>query len=105
MAAAGHVERKEREHGDLAALEAAITPKTRMLMINSPHNPSGAVTEGAILDEIGSIARAHGAHVLVDEVYLDVSGTDLQPAALRGEKIAAVSAAIARCTTRKSVHQ
>ena len=58
-----------------------ITPRTRLIIITSPHNPSGVVADPAALDEIGRMAAAHGAHVLVDEVYLDVtSGGDDQVA-------------------------
>jgi aspartate/methionine/tyrosine aminotransferase len=51
----------------------AMTPRTRIIIITTPHNPSGVVADPAALDEIGAIARAHGAHVLLDEVYLDVA--------------------------------
>jgi aspartate/methionine/tyrosine aminotransferase len=51
----------------------AMTPRTRIIIITTPHNPSGVVADSATLDEIGAIARAHGAHVLLDEVYLDVA--------------------------------
>jgi aspartate/methionine/tyrosine aminotransferase len=51
----------------------AITPRTRLVILTSPHNPSGVVVDGTALDEVGRIANAHGAWVLVDEVYLDAS--------------------------------
>lgn len=51
----------------------AMTPRTRMIIITNPHNPSGVIADSAALDEIGAIARRHGAHVLVDEVYLDLA--------------------------------
>ena len=43
-------------------------------MITSPHNPTGVAADPAALDEIGRIAERAGAHVLVDEVYKDVTG-------------------------------
>lgn len=46
-----------------------ITPKTRMIMVNSPHNPSGAVFEESDLDALAEIATRHGLLVISDEVY------------------------------------
>src|SRR5581483_3650295 len=60
-------------HPDLAAIAAAITPRTRAIWINSPHNPTGAVFTA---DEIGGIAalcRAHDLWLLSDEVYEDLA--------------------------------
>jgi len=47
----------------------AITPRTRMIMINSPHNPSGAVLAKEDLDTLADIVRDTGIIVLSDEVY------------------------------------
>ncbi|HEY4144416.1 pyridoxal phosphate-dependent aminotransferase [Pinirhizobacter sp.] len=47
----------------------AITPRTRMIMINSPHNPSGAVLAKGDLDALADIVRDTGIIVLSDEVY------------------------------------
>ena len=63
----------------------ALTPRTKLIVLTSPHNPTGAIIDTDALDEVGTIARQHGAHVLVDEVYLDVSGDALLPAARRGD--------------------
>jgi aspartate/methionine/tyrosine aminotransferase len=49
----------------------ALTPKTRLIVITNLHNPSSALTPDAVLREVGDLARSVGAHVLVDEVYLD----------------------------------
>lgn len=46
-----------------------ITPKTRLIIVNTPHNPSGAVFAQADLDELADIATQHGLLVLSDEVY------------------------------------
>lgn len=46
-----------------------ITPKTRLIIVNTPHNPSGAVFAQADLDELADIAATHGLLVLSDEVY------------------------------------
>jgi len=56
---------------DLAALEAAVTPSTRLIIVSSPHNPSGISLDAAILRGLVDIAERARAHVLVDEVYLD----------------------------------
>ena len=54
---------------DIAQLEALVTPKTRMMMINTPSNPTGAVfpreTVGALVD----FARRHDLYLLSDEMY------------------------------------
>src|SRR4051812_23249640 len=54
---------------DLDALAAAFTPRTRLVLVNTPHNPTGTVLTR---DEVGAIARLaveHDAVVLTDEVY------------------------------------
>jgi N-succinyldiaminopimelate aminotransferase len=54
---------------DEAALRAAFTPRTRLLLLNSPHNPTGKVFTRAELELIGRIAAEHGCWVVTDEVY------------------------------------
>jgi methionine aminotransferase len=54
---------------DWNAVRAAITPGTRMLMINSPHNPSGAMLSDADMREVAAILRGTGIVLLSDEVY------------------------------------
>jgi hypothetical protein len=56
---------------DPGAIRRAITPRTRLIVITNLHNPSSALTADSVLSEVGDIARGAGAHVLVDEVYLD----------------------------------
>ena len=51
----------------------AMTPRTRLIILTSPHNPSGVIASRNALVEIGRMADANGAHVLVDEVYHDAS--------------------------------
>ena len=63
----------------------AMTPRTKLIAITSPHNPTGVAADPAALDEIGRMAAAAGAHVLVDEVYRDVTGDAAPPAATRGD--------------------
>lgn len=47
----------------------ALTPRTRMVIVNSPHNPSGATLRAADLDDLAELLRNTGAYVLADEVY------------------------------------
>ncbi|WP_327151252.1 pyridoxal phosphate-dependent aminotransferase [Nocardia sp. NBC_01329] len=54
---------------DHDSLRAAITPATRMLILNSPHNPTGTVLDRADLAAIAEIACEHDLLVLTDEVY------------------------------------
>ncbi|WP_067703758.1 pyridoxal phosphate-dependent aminotransferase [Nocardia jejuensis] len=54
---------------DLDSLRAAITPKTRMLLVNSPHNPTGTVLSRADLTAIAEIAIEHDLYVMADEAY------------------------------------
>jgi methionine aminotransferase len=54
---------------DWQRVRDAITPKTSMILINSPHNPSGAVLSSADLEELAAIVRDTSIVVLSDEVY------------------------------------
>jgi aspartate/methionine/tyrosine aminotransferase len=52
-----------------ADVEALLTPRTRMLVLNSPHNPTGSVLEPKDLDEIAALVREREIFVLSDEIY------------------------------------
>lgn len=54
---------------DIAALEAAINPKTKMIVLNSPHNPVGKVFTREELTAIGKVCVKHNIIILSDEVY------------------------------------
>ncbi len=54
---------------DIADLKAAISDKTKMLIINSPQNPTGGVLSGSDLDAIAALAVKHDFWVLSDEIY------------------------------------
>ncbi|SJM60082.1 aminotransferase class I/II-fold pyridoxal phosphate-dependent enzyme [Agrococcus casei] len=54
---------------DPADLERAITPRTKAIVLNSPHNPTGAVFTPERLRAIAEIANRHGILVISDEVY------------------------------------
>ena len=66
-------------------VKAAITPRTRLIVITSAHNPTGAVADDSSLESVGKLAERAGAHVLVDEVYLDTADAPIRPAALLGD--------------------
>lgn len=52
-----------------AEIEAAITPRTRAIMINSPANPMGTVLPPEDLEELARIAESHGLWIVSDEIY------------------------------------
>ncbi|TVQ40680.1 MAG: pyridoxal phosphate-dependent aminotransferase [Geminicoccaceae bacterium] len=54
---------------DVGRIEAAITPKTRAVMINSPGNPTGAVFEAAAIDALAALCTDRGLWLVSDEVY------------------------------------
>jgi arginine:pyruvate transaminase len=56
-------------HPNLAAIEKAVTPKTRAILLNSPSNPTGAVFTEAEINAICDIARRHDLWLISDEVY------------------------------------
>lgn len=56
---------------DPDAVRSALTPATRLIVMSNAHNPSGAMAGRAVLEEIGALAAANGALVLVDEVYAE----------------------------------
>jgi methionine aminotransferase len=51
------------------AIAAAVTPRTRMIVINSPHNPTGAILRRSDLDTLAGIVEGTGILILSDEVY------------------------------------
>ncbi|MFN3577301.1 MAG: pyridoxal phosphate-dependent aminotransferase [Tabrizicola sp.] len=63
------------EHGfrmQVADVAARITPRARVLFLNTPHNPTGAVLRAEDLRALGALARAHDLWILSDEVYEDM---------------------------------
>jgi arginine:pyruvate transaminase len=63
------------EHGfrmQVADVAARITPRSRVLFLNSPHNPTGAVLRREDVAALGDLARAHDLWILADEVYEDL---------------------------------
>jgi len=72
------IETDEAENFRVTAkmIEAAITPKTKAIILNTPSNPSGAVVSPEDLEAIVRLAHKHGIFVLLDEcyVYLNFAG-------------------------------
>ncbi|MGP4966597.1 aminotransferase class I/II-fold pyridoxal phosphate-dependent enzyme [Glutamicibacter ardleyensis] len=54
---------------DLDELRKAVTSKTRMIIVNNPHNPTGTIFDTEVLDEIVALAHQHDCIILADEVY------------------------------------
>ncbi len=54
---------------EISALEAAITPKTKILVLNSPHNPTGGILTPEDIGSIAEIVRKHDIMVISDEIY------------------------------------
>ena len=66
---------------DLDRVAAALTPRTRLIIVTNPHNPTGVLTGAADLRALGALAERHGCFVLADEVYLDAVPGAARPAA------------------------
>ncbi len=64
---------EENFHLTAAALEAAITPESRVLLLNTPGNPTGAVLTAAEIDAIGEVCERHDLWIVCDEVYADLT--------------------------------
>jgi len=54
---------------DASMIERALTPKTKMIMLNSPSNPSGAVFERSEMERVFQIAKDRGIWLMTDECY------------------------------------
>ena len=85
-----NVVRFERTFEDGYALDprrvaTAMTPRTKLIVVTSPHNPTGALADAKALQDVGRNAASHGAHVLVDEVYLDTIAAAVTTAATYGD--------------------
>ena len=67
------------------AIETAIQPNTRAILINTPNNPTGAVYTRASLEGIAGVCRDHDLWLLSDEVYWTLGGGEhVSPRALPG---------------------
>ncbi len=72
---------------DLDALERLITPRTRLLLVNSPNNPTGAVYPQATVERLIEIAQRHNLWLVSDECYDQIllDGSWTSPASLAPE--------------------
>jgi N-succinyldiaminopimelate aminotransferase len=73
--------RGDRFHVDIDRLARAVTPRTRMLLLNSPHNPTGLVLTTAELEHVAAIADRHDLLVISDEVYEELTYEHSAPSA------------------------
>tara|TARA_B100000686_G_scaffold16543_1_gene15448 strand:- start:12 stop:779 length:768 start_codon:yes stop_codon:yes gene_type:complete len=74
-------------HPDLSAIENAITDKTKVLVINSPNNPTGAVYTPEEISGLLDIAIRHDLWLVSDEIYARLNWTNwehLSPSSLKG---------------------
>jgi arginine:pyruvate transaminase len=60
-------------HPDIEALGRAVTPRTRVVWINSPHNPTGAVMTREEVEAVAALCRRHDLWLLSDEVYQELA--------------------------------
>ena len=72
---------EERFRIDIAKLAAAITPRTKLISITCPHNPTGVLCTESELRQIVGLARERGCYLLVDETYRDLSLDGVLPLA------------------------
>ena len=71
-----HLKQENDYLPDLNELRALVTPETKMICINNPNNPTGALMSREQLEEIVEIARGVGAYILCDEVYRHLTQED-----------------------------
>jgi len=70
------------DHGwqiDLHALEQAITPRTRGIIVVHPNNPTGHFTKPSEMVRLNQLCAAHGMAIIADEVFLDFNWNDARP--------------------------
>ena len=60
-------------HVTAEAIERAITPRSRVLLLNTPSNPTGAVLSEKEIDAIGDVCERHDLWIICDEVYADMT--------------------------------
>jgi aspartate/methionine/tyrosine aminotransferase len=68
-----HLREADNYLPDLATLKAMLRPTTKLIAVNNPNNPTGALMDEAMLSDFAALARKVGAWILCDEVY---RGTD-----------------------------
>lgn len=71
-----HLRQENNYLPDLDELRRLVTPGTKMICINNPNNPTGALMSTELLQEIVEIAKGVGAYILCDEVYRHLTQQD-----------------------------
>ena len=71
-----HLKQENDYLPDLNELKSLVTPETKMICINNPNNPTGALMSKELLGSIVEIARGVGAYILCDEVYRHLTQKD-----------------------------
>ena len=61
---------------DVADLKAALTPKTKMILLNSPSNPTGGVASEENLRQVAEFAKENDLYILADEIYRELLWDD-----------------------------
>jgi aspartate aminotransferase len=64
-----YLEEKNKFQPDISEIESKITPRTRVLIFNSPNNPTGTVFSNATLEKLAALAVKHDLWVISDEIY------------------------------------
>ena len=91
---------------DLDLLRRQVTPATKVIVVNAPHNPTGMLPDRATFDGVVALAEDAGAHLLMDEVYrfLEFADGDRLPAAaeaaVRGVSLGVMSKSFAMAGLR-----
>lgn len=80
---------------DLEELAARITPRTRLIVLNSPGNPTGAVYPAEVMETVAELARRHDLSLLSDEIYehLVYDAEHVSPARFAPERTLTVNGA------------
>jgi aspartate/methionine/tyrosine aminotransferase len=88
-----HLRPDKQWRADLDELEAAVTPRTRLIGVTNPNNPTGKILSEAEIDRIVKIAAKHGTWIVADEVYRGTERlTDIETGSFYGryERVIAV---------------
>ena len=75
---------RKEENGyalEAAEIRRVLSPRTKLIVLTNLHNPTSVLAPDSVLREVGDLARSVGAHVLVDEVYLDAVYQNTPPSA------------------------
>ena len=75
---------ENRWHLDPAEIAAAITPRTKLIFLTNPNNPTGTLIPPEDLHSLARIADAHGIWLIVDEVYAGLEWTGPRPPSIAG---------------------